>query len=119
MWGLWIIVVCVHQRGRRRPVAKSTTKENLHSMALTPLCLAPYVVHAGNRETGACVVDDAACLQEGDTLDCVVGHRRRQRETNPGRLRQKRSKFRAGSRASPSASHPSASWTSPSGLCRE
>lgn len=86
-------IVCVHQRGRRRPVAKSTTKQILHAMALTPLSLAPCAVHMLATEPGdeggmmaKRVVADDACLQEGDTLDCVVGHRRRQRETNPGRL---------------------------------
>lgn len=45
VWGLCSFII----NGGGAPAAKSTTKEILHAMTLTPLSLAPYAVHAGNR----------------------------------------------------------------------
>lgn len=63
------------------------------------------------------VIVDDACLQEGDTLDCV-GHRRRQRETSPGTTEAETAVLEAVP-VTQSANHPSASRTGRGGLCTE
>lgn len=76
--------------GRWPSLQRSKSCMPWHSL---PYPSPPCAVHVLATEPGdeggmmakRVVVDDA-CLQEGDTLDCVVGHRRGQRETNPGRL---------------------------------
>lgn len=123
-------IVCVHQRGRRRLVAKSTTKQILHAMALTPLSLAPCAVHVLATEPGdeggmmakRVVVDDA-CLPTGGRH---AGLRRRSPPVaegdKPGTTRGRNgqsSVLRAVSVSQP-ASHPSvSSMTEPAGLCSE